>query len=211
MSFERVKDSKIIQFILNLSGKNIILICLGSLIQAVGICNIHAYSGVTEGGTIGLTILIFHYTGLSPAISSLIINLGCYAFGWKVMGKQFLAYSGIAIVSYSVFYAMAEPFAPISPWLVNQPLLCAIIGALFVGVGVGLSVLGGGAPGGDDALAMSLCRKLRCKIEYIYLASDLIVLAISLSYIPLRKIAYSLLTVIISGLIVGAIQRIKRE
>lgn len=211
MSSEKVKNNKVIKFIMNLSGRSIFLICLGSLIQAVGICNIHAFSGVTEGGTIGLTLLIFHYTGLSPAISSLFINIGCYALGWKVMGKQFLAYSGIAIVSYSVFYAMVEPFAPISTWLINQPLLCAIIGALFVGVGVGLSVLGGGAPGGDDALAMSLCRKFKCKIEYIYLASDLIVLAMSLSYIPIRKIAYSLLTVIISGLIVGAIQRIKND
>lgn len=138
-----VRDN-VIPFIKSLDKKSIALIVLGSLIQAVGICNIHAYSGVTEGGTIGLTILIFHYTGLSPAISSLFINIGCYALGWKVMGKNFLAYSAVSVVSYSVFYAIVEPFAPISPTLVGHPLVCAVVGALFVGVGVGLSVLGGG-------------------------------------------------------------------
>ena len=43
-----------------LEGKKIILVLAGSLIQAVGICNIHAYSEVTEGGGLGLTLLIYH-------------------------------------------------------------------------------------------------------------------------------------------------------
>ena len=66
----------------------------------------------------------------------------------------------------------------------------------------------GGATSGDDALAMSLSRLLRLPIQRIYLASDLIVLALSLSYIPLRRIGYSLLTVILSGQIIGWIQKI---
>lgn len=40
--------------------------------------------------------------------------------------------------------------------LADRPLLAAILGALFVGIGVGLCVRAGGAPGGDDALAMSI-------------------------------------------------------
>ena len=83
-----------------------------------------------------------------------------------------------------------------------------MLGAIFVGVGVGLCVLAGGAPGGDDALAMSLSHTLRCRIGWIYLASDLTVLALSLSYIPLRRILYSLLTVVLSGQIIDQIQKI---
>lgn len=194
-------------FIRSLGTKNIILIVAGSLIQAAGICNIHAFSEVTEGGTIGLTILLFRFFHISPAISSLVINVGCYAFGWKVIGKKFLAYSGVSIVSYSIFYAMFEPFAPVWPELTKHPLVCAIVGAIFVGVGVGLSVMGGGAPGGDDALAMSLSEKFKCKIEIIYLVSDLVVLAMCLTYIPLNKIVFSLFSVVLSGQIVGAMQR----
>ena len=37
-----------------LKGRNILLVLAGSLIQAVGICNIHAFSDVTEGGTLEL-------------------------------------------------------------------------------------------------------------------------------------------------------------
>lgn len=184
---------------------------LGSFIQAVGICNIHAFSEITEGGTLGLTLLIFQFTSISPAITSLFINAGCYALGWKILGKKFLIYSAVSVVFYSLCYSLLEPFAPLMPGILDLPLVCAILGAIFIGVGAGVSVLGGGAPSGDDALAMSLSNKLHCKIQYIYLASDLIVLALSLSYIPFRKIAYSLLTVILSGQIIGWIQRFKKE
>ena len=79
---------------------------------------------------------------------------------------------------------------------------------LFVGIGVGLSVRAGGAPGGDDALAMTLHEVLHQPIERIYLASDLIVLALSATYLPLNRLACSLLTVILSGQLIGLIQRI---
>ncbi|MDO4386357.1 MAG: YitT family protein, partial [Clostridia bacterium] len=81
-------------------------------------------------------------------------------------------------------------------------------GALFVGIGAGLCVRLGGAPGGDDALAMSLSHVTRQPIERIYLLSDLIVLLLSLTYIPLRRIAWSLITVILSGQLIGVLQRL---
>ena len=37
---------------------NCLILLLGSIIQAMGIYNIHALSNVTEGGIFGLTLLI---------------------------------------------------------------------------------------------------------------------------------------------------------
>lgn len=194
-----------------LEGKKIILVLAGSLIQAVGICNIHAYSEVTEGGGLGLTLLIYHWTGISPAITSLLLNAGCYLLGWRMLGKTFLAYSAVSVCCYSLCYSLLERFAPLWPGLIASPLWCALLGAVFVGVGAGLSVLGGGAPAADDALAMSLNKRYGWNIQNIYLISDLAVLLISLTYIPFRRIAYSLLTVILSGQIVGWIQRLEKK
>lgn len=194
-----------------LEGKKIILVLAGSLIQAVGICNIHAYSEVTEGGGLGLTLLIYHWTGISPAITSLLLNAGCYLLGWRMLGKTFLAYSAVSVCCYSLCYSLLERFAPLWPGLIASPLWCALLGAVFVGVGAGLSVLGGGAPAADDALAMSLNKRYGWNIQNIYLISDLTVLLISLTYIPFRRIAYSLLTVILSGQIVGWIQRLEKK
>lgn len=193
---------------IKLSPIHTVLVLLGSLIQAVGICNIHAFAQVTEGGSLGLTLLVQHWTGLSPAISSLVINAACFAFGWRVLGRTFLAYSLLACGSYSVFYALLEPFAPLWPQVTASPVAAALLGALFIGVGAGLSVRAGGAPSGDDALAMALSHILMTGVQNIYLASDLIVLALSLSYIPWQKIVYSLVTVVLSGQLIGLMQKL---
>ena len=194
-----------------LSAKNCFLALLGAAIQAVGVCNVHAYSGVTEGGVLGATLLINHWLHISPAVSSLVLNAACYLLGWRTLGREFIWYSILAGGGFSVFYALCEPFAPLWPALVTSPLLCAVIGAVFVGVGAGLSVRAGGAPGGDDALAMSLSRILKWDIQWVYLFSDLVVLALSATYIPWQKLGYSLLTVLLSGQIIGWVQKIGRR
>lgn len=193
----------------NIKIKNCLVALLGSSILAFGLYNIHSFSGVTEGGVLGLTLLLYQLFGLSPAISGLILNIVCYLLGYKTLGGKFIFYSAVAGGGFSLFYAIFEQFPPIYPNIEQYPLAAAIIGAVFVGVGVGLSVRAGGAPGGDDALAMSLSKIMKKEIQWIYLISDLIVLTLSLSYIPLKKIVYSLLTVVLSGQIIGYIQKIE--
>lgn len=185
--------------------KNCIFLILGSAILAFGLFNVHSFSGVTEGGTLGLTLLLEHWLHISPALSSLILNGICYFVGWRTLGKDFIAYSAVCCLSFSLFYWMCEMIGPIYPAIADHRLIAAIVGALFVGVGVGICVRFGGAPCGDDALAMSLSRLLKVNMRWIYLISDLSVLALSLTYIPLSDILYSLLTVVLSGQIIGFI------
>ena len=178
-----------------------------SALQAFGMYNIHALSGVTEGGIFGLILLLHHWLGLSPAISSFVLNAGCYALGWKTLGREFIGYSLVAACGYSV--GICEQFPPLWPQIANMPLLASVAGALFIGIGAGLCVRAGGATSGDDALAMSLNHLTKIPIQWLYLISDLLVLGLSLSYIPVKRIGYSLLTVILSGQLIGWIQKIK--
>ena len=186
--------------ILRISLRSCLLALLGSAILAFGLYNVHAFSGVTEGGILGLTLLLHHWLDISPSVSGLVLNAACYLFGLKTLGPLFIFYSGAAGGGFSLFDGL--------PQLAGMPLLAAVVGALFVGIGVGLGVRAGGAPGGDDALAMTLGKLLHQPIERIYLISDLIVLALSASYLPLPNLACSLLTVLLSGQIIGLIQRI---
>ena len=191
--------------------KKCALALLGSAILAFGLYNVHALSGVTEGGVLGMTLFLYHWVGLSPAVTGLVMNAICYRMGWKLLGKEFIAYSIVAGGGFSLFYAIVEQFAPLWPQLADHPLLAAVLGALFVGCGVGLSVRAGGAPGGDDALAMSISKLTRWDIQWAYLISDLVVLALSATYIDLSRLGCSLLTVILSGQIIGLVQRVGRR
>ena len=195
------------RFGIEITLRRLLLSLIGSAILAFGLYNVHAFSGVMEGGVLGLTLLLYHWFTISPAISGLILNAICYGIGFKTLGRDFLFYSAVSGGGFSVFYAIFEQFPPLWPQLEQMTLLAALVGAVFVGVGVGLSVRAGGAPGGDDALAMSVSKLTGLKIEQVYLISDLTVLALSATYLPLSKLGCSLLTVILSGRLVGIIQR----
>lgn len=182
-------------------------IVLSAAVQAFGIYNIHALSGVTEGGIIGLTLLLEHWLHISPAYTSFVLSAICYLIGWRLMGREFILRSAVAIGSFSVFYRIFEEFPPFWPELAEQPLAAALLGAVFVGAPAGLCVRLGGALGGDDALAMSVVHVTRLRIEQVYLITDLSVLLLSLSYLPLHKFFCSALTVFLSGQIVGVMQK----
>lgn len=194
-----------------LSIRSVILGLLGSAVLAFGLYHVHSFAAVTEGGQLGLVLLLQHWFDLSPALTGLVINLICYAIGWKSLGFPFLARSGVCAAGFSLTYWICEQFPPLWPNLAQFPLLAAVLGAVFVGIGTGLCVRAGGAPSGDDSLAMSISRTKHIKIEYVYLASDLTVLALSLTYIPLNRIGYSLLTVTLSSLLVGLIDRFHKK
>ena len=188
--------------------RRVLLALLGAAIQAAGLCNIHAFADVTEGGVLGATLLLEHWLHISPALSALVLNALCYLVGFRTLGRGFLGWSLLCGAAYSVFYALLEPFAPLWPGIVASPFWSAVVGAAFIGVGAGLCVRMGGAPGGDDALAMTLSRLTKLDIQWIYLFTDALVLGLSVSYIPLTKLGWSLLTVVLSGQIIGWVQKV---
>ena len=65
--------------------------------------------------------------------------------------------------------------------------------------------------GGDDALALSIHKLTGLKLARCYLFSDLSVLLLSLSYIPVTKIAFSLVTVFISSPLIDFVVGLGRD
>lgn len=181
---------------------------LGSMILAFGLYHIHNTAHITEGGILGLTLLLQQWFHISPAVSGLILNILCYGFAFFCLGKGFLWYSFVSSAGFSLFYAIFESFDPLWPQIGQHPLFAAVAGAFFVGIGAGLSVRVGAASGGDDAFALAVAKKTALEIQWVYLITDLIVLILSLTYIPWQKILYSVLTVFLSGQIIGLIAKI---
>lgn len=184
------------------------MLVIGNIILAFGLYHVHAQTSITEGGVLGMTLLLKYWFGISPAYSSLVLDVVCFAFGVKVLGRDFLCCSVVATLVFSAAYRIFECFPPLWPALGQYPGAAAILGAVFVGVGVGLSVRAGGAAGGDDALAMALQKLTKVDIQWLYLITDLIVLLLSLTYIPLTRMAWSFVTVLLSGQIIGWIQKL---
>lgn len=187
------------------------LILLGTGILSFGIYNIHSQASITEGGVLGGILLINHWFGVSPSIISPILDIICYVFAFKYLGKNFIKVSIISSLSLAGFFRIWESFPPMLPNLSSQPIIAAILGGLFVGIGVGIIVRQGGSSGGDDALALAISKITKMRLSSAYLFTDISVLLLSLSYIPLKKIAFSLITVTISSFTIDFIEGFNKE
>lgn len=193
-----------------LKKNQLLKIILGAAIFTFGIYNIHQRVGISEGGVIGLNLLIEHWFNISLSYISIILDVICYLLSIKALGFNFIKTSIVSSLFISFFYKVWE-MIPIYlfPDLSNHLLLAAIIGGLFVGVGVGIIIKQGGSSGGDDALALTISQHFHVKLAHAYMFTDFTVLLLSLSYIPLSNIIFSLITVTISSNVIDFIKESK--
>ncbi|MDM8245023.1 YitT family protein [Collinsella tanakaei] len=180
-------------------ARRLALIALGSAILTFGIHNVHQIVGITEGGVIGALLLVNHWFGLPSSIASPILDIVCYAVALRLLGAGFLGWSAVSSACIAGFYALWEHLPHLLPDLTALPLVASIAGGLFVGMGAGLVVRAGASAGGDDALALSIQKLSGWRLSRCYLVTDLSVLGLSLSYIPVTSIVFSLITVCISS------------
>ena len=187
--------------------KRIAIILIGSAIFTFGVHNIHNVTGITEGGIIGLVLV------RKPLVRYSLV--GCVAgAGLPVLrgGVETTLAAAFWVgppwprCLVAGFYRLWESMPHMLPNLTDRPLLASVLGALFVGVGVGLVIRQGASAGGDDASALSISKITGWRVGRCYLFTDLSVLALSLTYIPVVKIAFSLITVTISSAVIDVVK-----
>ncbi len=191
--------------------KKYLYVIIGATILSFGIYNVHQQTDITEGGILGTLLLLEYWFHIPPPISSFVMDFVCYGVAFLCFGKVFAKFAIISSLTFATTYSLWELFPPILPNLSDYPLIAAVVGALFVGIGCGLVVREGGACNGDDALAMILSKFTKKPIAFCYMFTDLTVLLLSLTYIPFARIVYSLVTVTISSFILGKIVDTKKE
>ena len=187
--------------------KSILLIIIGASILSFGSYNFNYQNNVTEGGVLGLLLLMQQIFNISPSITSVIIDFSLFAIGTKFFGKRFLLYSVLSTIAFSTTYKIWESVGFLIPSFTNNMLIASILAGIGVGVGVGLVVRGGGASGGDDVIALLGNKLLKLKVNHVYLATDSIVLFMSLVYLDIKQIFFSIIAVTISGKIISIIYK----
>lgn len=182
------------------------MLVLGAAILAFGLYNVHSQSHITEGGVLGMTLLLEHWLGVSPAVSEVVLDGICYALGLRYLGKAFLPHALAATGLLCPVLRAQRACRPCSAQFGRDAAGGRGSGRRLCGRGRGTGGARGGAAGGDDALALVISKKLGWRLPMAYLATDLTVLLLSLSYIPPVKIACSLVTVTISSFLIGKLE-----
>ncbi len=184
--------------------KTLGLILLGSLILAFGFYNFYYLNNITEGGVLGLLLLLKNLFNIEPSVANIIIDGLLLLLGYKFFGKKFFIYSIFASISFSIMYNWFESIGPILP-KIDSMLLSTILAGISVGIGVGIIVKAGAAAGGDDALALIISKFTSLHVGQVYMLGDISILLLSLLYLSVFDVFYSLIAVTISGKVIDYI------
>lgn len=181
--------------------KKYLCIALGSSILSFGVYNFYYQSSITEGGVLGLLLILKNVFNFDVSISNIIIDGGMILVGLAYFGRSFFANTIFGSALFSITYHIFENIGFV--FNISNPIIAAIGGGLCVGIGTGLIIKAGGAAGGDDVIALILSKFTKKSIGIIYLFTDLSVLLLSLSYLSVGKMLVSVVAVVISGQVIN--------
>ncbi len=164
--------------------KKYFFISLGLAIFAFGWTAFLIPSKLMGGGISGIATLIYFALGIPIGISTLVLNFILIAIALKILGPRFGTSTVICTLLLSLFFSILQPLFP-TP-LVDDMFLCALIGAMLAGAGVGIALNYGGNTGGTDIIIL-IITKFR-NISYGRLSLLINVLIIASSYLIVRSI-----------------------
>lgn len=106
-----------------------------------------------DGGATGLSIIAAYLTGVPLALYLIVFNIPFIYLGYKKFGRDFAAYSILGVTTLALLTLVHFPHG-----FTDVPILAAVFGGMFVGIGVGLVVRHGGILDGADTIAVLIDR-----------------------------------------------------
>lgn len=150
-----------------LHTKNMIMLTLAGIINAIGITIFLAPVKLYDSGISGTSMLLAQITpdALSLSFFLLVLNIPLFLYGLKKQGKLFTFYAIYTVTIYSLCAWLITDILPVdvrfaSPLAGTDLLLCAFFGGAISGIGSGLAIRYGGAMDGVEVMAVIFAKRL---------------------------------------------------
>lgn len=170
-----------------------ILIAIGVFIYVFGWCLFFVPHNLVGGGVTGIASIVQYATGgvIRIGYTFFVLNIGLLILALRTLGKTFGAKTVFAIILDSVGLILIQDAIPYEfiklLALDNGKLMSTLMGAIMVGVGVGITINAGGSTGGTDIIAMVINKYRNVSPGRMIMIADALVILSSLlvpSYRP---------------------------
>lgn len=178
------------------------VILFGTFLLAFTYYHINYQNHLTEGGFVGLSLLGKYVLGVSPSISILVLDIPVLLVAMLFKGKAFVCNTFVSVAAFTIFYGLMERYSGLVINLQDNLPLAALLSGVLTGLGAGLVLRGGGASGGDDILSLLISEWKGIKVGTVFILMDVIVLALSLFYMPLKETLYTVIAVVVAGYVI---------
>ena len=180
-----------------LTVKGLIGMFCGCAFYALGIVLFLEPCGIVAGGVSGLSTLLHLVNKKIPiGLVSIAINIPIFALGFKYTDWKFLIRCFITVIVLGVLTDMLS----FLPHVTEDPLLAALYGGVFQGVGIGFFVRSEYSSGGTELLGrvISKCVKFLNIPTCVGLCDAIIVLTGAILLVSVDNVLYALIVVFVS-------------
>ncbi len=179
--------------------RDIFLILLGAVLQAVAMDLFLIPGRLAAGGVSGLSQIINRYTGWPIGVMIILGNLPLFFLGWRLLGgRRFLLRTFLAVVLYASLIDLLPRYLPRD--LTGDSVLNALFGGVIMGIGMGLVFRAKGTTGGTDILARVLGKWRGIPLSQSYLITDTAVVLGSALAFSWTLALYAVVALYTSGL-----------
>ena len=168
--------------------KEYALITLGILMYVMAWCVFLAPNNLVGGGVTGIAAIIQYATHgkITIGYTYFTVNAVLLLLAMRALGKSFGAKTIYAMVLASVGLNVFQSIIPHeviqSLALDNGKLISAVMGAIIVGVGIGISMSQGGSSGGTDIIALMINKKHNISPGRLMMMMDVVIILSSMLF-----------------------------
>lgn len=171
---------------------DLLMITIGCAAYAFALVTFNIANQLADGGISGVTLILKGLFNFNPAYSTIIINIPLIMIGYRFLGRRSIIYTLYGTLMLSLFLWVWQR-VPINIALHHDLFLAAMAAGITGGAGSGLVYRFGGTTGGTDIIARIFERFRGIPMGQTLLWLDILVLFVSLVYIDIRHMAYTLL------------------
>lgn len=173
--------------------KNTIFCLLGTLLIALGVNCFVIPGNLGEGGAIGMSLVLKYTLGLSPALTSFVINAFLIVIGWKYLSKTTAIYTVITITASSIFLDLTKSLS----LGIDENFINAVFAGVFIGVGSGLVIASRSTLGGTSVIARIISKYSEVKTSQALFILDALVVLSFLIVLPVTNVLYTIVMLFI--------------
>ncbi|OJV55799.1 MAG: hypothetical protein BGO31_17045 [Bacteroidetes bacterium 43-16] len=176
------------------TASDVIYLILGVLSASFALKSFLVPNHFLDGGVTGLSLLLFEVKGWNLGLLLILLNIPFIILSYFKVGRHFAIRSSLTVI----LIALTMYFIPF-PELTHDKLLVAMFGGFFLGIGIGLSMRGGGTFDGMEVVALLTFKKSSFSITEIILGMNMIIFVIAAAFMKIETALYAILTYIIAG------------
>ncbi len=184
---------------------NFLMIALGTATYAFGFVNFNMVNHLAEGGVSGITLIFHALFKINPAYTQILLNIPLFILGVKIFGKRGMIYTIHGTVCLSIFIWLFQRMS-MSIDLAHDTLIAALLAGIFAGIGGGIVFRFGGTTGGGDIIGRYFEQKKGFALGQTLFVFDILVLTLSLSYIDIQHMMYTVIASFVFSQVVAVVQ-----